>query len=146
MPRYFHLNEAREMLPRVAKAIRAAVQSKSNHDQADGALQNLTQRILIMGGILVDRMAVDNLRGIKISSGERLKAAIEEMAEIGCLVKDLEMGLVDFPTLLEGEEVYLCWRMGEPDIQFWHGVHEGFGGRKPIDQHFLENHQGRAEN
>ena len=58
------------------------------------------------------------------------------------VVKDLDVGLVDFPTFYRGEEVYLCWRMDESDIDHWHGVHEGFAGRKEIDRHFVENHRG----
>jgi hypothetical protein len=143
VPRFFNLTEARELLPRVERAIRTAVQSKSNHDQAEQALHNLAQRILLMGGILVDRVGVENLRNLKTSSAERLKGAVEDIDAIGCLIKDLDAGLVDFPTLFKGQEVYLCWRMGEPDIQFWHGVHEGFAGRKSIDKHFLDNHAGR---
>ena len=146
MSRYFSLEEARALLPRVEKAIRSAAQAKANHDQCEQSLQNLVQRIMIMGGILVDRLAVENMKSVKDSSMERLKAAMEEIGEIGCLVKDLEQGLVDFPTLFQGEEVYLCWRMDEPDIHFWHGVHEGFGGRKAIDQYFLDNHQGSEPN
>jgi hypothetical protein len=57
-------------------------------------------------------------------------------------VKDLELGLLDFPTLYRGKEVCLCWRLGEPEIAFWHEVDEGYKGRKPIDQAFLENHRG----
>ena len=57
-------------------------------------------------------------------------------------MKDLDVGLVDFPTLFRGEEVYLCWRMDEDDIDHWHGVNEGFAGRKPIDKHFVDNHRG----
>ena len=64
--------------------------------------------------------------------------------ETGCLVKDLDKGLVDFPTLFRGEEVYLCWKMDEPAIQFWHSVEEGFSGRKQIDQEFRDNHRGDA--
>jgi hypothetical protein len=48
--------------------------------------------------------------------------------------------------LLHGEEVYLCWKLGESAIHFWHGVHEGFRGRKPIDQEFIEHHQGERPN
>jgi hypothetical protein len=144
--RFFHLDEARALLPRVEKVIRSAVQAKTNYDQCEQALQNLMQRIMIMGGILVDRLAVENMKSVKESSTERLKTALEEIGEIGCVVKDLDTGLVDFPTLFQGEEVYLCWRMDEPDIQFWHGVHEGFAGRRPIDKHFEDNHQGRDPN
>ena len=72
----------------------------------------------------------------------KLRAAIEKFQESGCLVKDLEKGLVDFPTLFRGEEVYLCWKLGEAYIEFWHGTHEGFRGRKAIDQDFLDHHRG----
>ena len=146
MARFFSIEEARALLPRVERVIRSAVQAKTNQEQCEQALQGLVQRIMIMGGLLVDRPAVENLKSVNEASTEKLKAAFEEIGEIGCLVKDLEMGLVDFPTLFQGEEVYLCWRMDEPDIHFWHGVHEGFGGRKTIDKHFLENHQGRDPN
>jgi hypothetical protein len=69
---------------------------------------------------------------------------MERIEEMGVVVKDLDVGLVDFPTLFRGEEVYLCWRMDEDDIDHWHGVNEGFAGRKPIDQHFVENHRGEG--
>jgi hypothetical protein len=49
-------------------------------------------------------------------------------------VRDLDLGLVDFPSLLEGEEVCLCWKLGEERIAFWHGIEEGFAGRKPLDE------------
>jgi hypothetical protein len=55
------------------------------------------------------------------------------------MVKDLDIGLIDFPTLFRGREVYLCWRMGETGIRYWHGE-EGFRGRKEIDRDFLDNH------
>jgi hypothetical protein len=61
---------------------------------------------------------------------------------MGVLVKDLDTGLVDFPTLFRGVEVYLCWKLGENGIEFWHGVEEGFRGRKSIDQDFLDHHEG----
>jgi hypothetical protein len=146
MARFFTLQDARGELPRVERVIRDAVASKSRYTEADQSIQTLTHRIMIMGGILVDRAVVEETNSLRERSAERLKSALEEIEEIGCVVKDLDVGLVDFPTLLRGEEVYLCWRMGEPDIEFWHGVHEGFAGRKPIDQDFVEHHQGREPN
>jgi hypothetical protein len=146
MSRFFTLMEARELLPVVDRAIRAAVQAKTSYEQSEGAIQGLLHRIMMSGGMLVDRYAVESMKSTRQSSGERLKSAVEEIQEIGCVVKDLNTGLIDFPTLFRGEEVYLCWRMGETDIQFWHGVHEGFAGRRAIDQFFIENHQGSAPN
>ena len=63
---------------------------------------------------------------------ERLAAALEQLAGLGVLVKDLDAGLVDFPSVRGGETVLLCWRVGEDDIRYWHGVDEGFAGRKPL--------------
>ena len=65
-------------------------------------------------------------------AAEALAEAIARIHERGVLVKDLDAGLVDFPTIRDGEEVLLCWRLGEDAIRFWHGVDEGFAGRKPV--------------
>ena len=58
--------------------------------------------------------------------------AVERVNALGCLVKDVEMGLVDFYALVEGEPAFLCWQFGEPAISHWHPVDEGFAARKPI--------------
>ncbi len=59
----------------------------------------------------------------------RLIARIEAM---GCIVKDIDLGLIDFPSVREGEAVYLCWKAGEPAVAHWHSVEEGFAFRKPL--------------
>ncbi len=61
-----------------------------------------------------------------------LRTGVRKIEEMGCVLKDLEVGLVDFPTLREGVEVFLCWRVGEEEIGYWHSVNEGFAGRKPL--------------
>jgi hypothetical protein len=63
---------------------------------------------------------------------EAVAAAVEELNRLGVLVKDLDRGLVDFPALRQGEEVLLCWQVGEDTVAFWHGLDEGFAGRKPL--------------
>ena len=55
-----------------------------------------------------------------------------KLEEIGCEIKGIREGLVDFPSIREGKEVYLCWRMPEKEILFWHDINAGFAGRKPI--------------
>jgi hypothetical protein len=57
---------------------------------------------------------------------------VARINETGVFVKDLDQGLIDFPALREGEDVLLCWRVGEDDVAFWHGTEEGFSGRKPL--------------
>jgi hypothetical protein len=146
MQHFFTLEEARQCLPELEKTVRAAVQAKGYYDQSEHAFHSLLQRITMSGGIMVDRFAVETIKSTRHSNGHRMKSAVEEIEQMGCLIKDLETGLVDFPTLLRGEEVYLCWRLGETDISFWHGVHEGVAGRREIDQFFVDNHQGSEPN
>ena len=91
---------------------------------------------------MVDRNQAMDARKRRDTSAASLRSAIEQVQALGCVVKDLDIGLIDFPTEFRGEEVYLCWKLGEPKIEFWHGVEEGFRGRKAIDQDFLDHHRG----
>ena len=144
MPRYFTLAEARAALPVVGRSIREAVQAKAHYMEAEKAIQDLAQRILMMGGINVDTGAAEAWKAQYDSNAQILKTSMERIEDLGVLVKDLDIGLVDFPTLFRGEEVYLCWRMDEDDIDHWHGVNEGFKGRRPIDKNFVDNHRGES--
>jgi hypothetical protein len=71
---------------------------------------------------------------------ERAEAAVtvslafESLEELDVLVRDVERGIVDFPTLMDGREVYLCWHVGEPVISHWHEIESGFAGRRPLDR------------
>jgi hypothetical protein len=146
MSKRFTLTEAESLLPELEIVMREAVSLKAQRQEAEQALQSFAERVAMQGGVMVDRETVLQNRARLNRSGERLKEALEKLQEFGCVVKDLDIGLVDFPTLFHGREVYLCWRLGEAGIRFWHGVDEGFSGRKPIDSDFLENHQGDREN
>lgn len=146
MPKRFTLSEAESLLPEIETIIREAVNLKAQYMEHEQALQSIVQRVAMQGGVVVDRQTVLQTRSERDRHGERLKSAVEKVQEYGCVVKDLDIGLIDFPTLFRGREVYLCWRMGESGIRYWHGVDEGFAGRKPIDGDFLENHQGDRSN
>ena len=63
---------------------------------------------------------------------ERLDALVHQVQDTGALFKDINLGLLDFPALKEGREVYLCWKYGEQDIAFWHEIEAGYAGRQPI--------------
>ncbi|HYW42377.1 MAG TPA: DUF2203 domain-containing protein [Bryobacteraceae bacterium] len=142
MPKRFSLAQARSLLPQVDSLLRDALAAKSAYDDVERAIQTFGERVMMMGGIAVDREQVIERRSLRDSSAARLRSAIEEVQELGCVIKDLDIGLVDFPTFFRGVEVYLCWKLGEPDIAFWHGVDEGFRGRKAIDQDFRDHHRG----
>ena len=146
MAKRFTLTEAERLLPEIEKIIRETVSLKSRYQEAEQAIQTFAQRVAMQGGVVIDRETVLRQRAERDRCGERLKTAVEEIQEYGCLIKDLDVGLIDFPTLFRGKEVYLCWKMGETGISHWHGVDEGFAGRKPIDADFLEHHSGDPTN
>lgn len=146
MPRFFTLQQAEKLLPQVETAIRDAISLKSEYQQAEAEWETFSRRVTMLGGVLVDHSKLRKQKDRRESLALRLQTALEEIHEYGCVVKDLDIGLIDFPTQFHGEEVYLCWKLGESGIQFWHGVQEGFRGRKPIDQEFLAHHRGELPN
>lgn len=102
----------------------------------------MSQRITLTGGMLVSREQMARTRKKKDAAVRGLAAAVEKIQDLGCQIKDADTGLIDFPTLYRGQEVYLCWKLGEPSIEFWHRVEDGFRGRQRIDSEFLANHKG----
>jgi hypothetical protein len=142
MPRYFTLQQAERLLPEVESSIRDAISYKAEYQQAEEEWQNFLSRVTMQGGMLVDHSKLMEPRRRRESSAHGLKETLDKIQEYGCVVKDLDVGLIDFPTLFHGEEVYLCWKLGESGIRFWHGVQEGFRGRKAIDAEFLAEHRG----
>jgi len=134
------------MLPQVREWMSEAVPLKAEYDEAERAVQALAERITMMGGIVANRERAAENKQRRERAAQQLRAILEHFQESGCLVKDLDAGLVDFPTLFRGEEVYLCWKLDEPSIRFWHGTQEGFAGRKAIDQDFLDHHEGEPAN
>lgn len=142
MPRYFSLREAQDLLPVLEKEFRQALRIKQELEAAASGLAGYSQHLSLAGGAIVDQRKFLSLRSRRDALARRLKEVIDGIQEYGCQVKDLDLGLLDFPTLYRGKEVCLCWRLGEPEIAFWHEVDEGYKGRKPIDQAFRDNHRG----
>jgi hypothetical protein len=142
MPQYFTRDEAEMVLSKVQRLMSQALTLKAEFEQAKAVLDNTTREIMTRGGMAIDTGSLLQTRQTRDSAATELGAILERIQEHGCLVKDLDAGLLDFPTLYAGREVYLCWKFGEPRIEFWHGVDEGFRGRKVIDDEFLSNHAG----
>jgi hypothetical protein len=65
---------------------------------------------------------------------EKLEREVRKLEDLGCLLRDMSMGLIDFPAVRLGERVWLCWKLGEEQIKFWHTRHEGYAGRKPVEE------------
>jgi hypothetical protein len=64
---------------------------------------------------------------------EQVRALVEQLTEAGVVVRYPDSGLIDFPSMRDGEPVFLCWQLGEDDVAWWHGPDEGFAGRKPLE-------------
>lgn len=142
MPRFFSLPQAEGLLPEVERLVRSLVQAKQDYDSGEAELDAIKQRVTLLGGISLSREHVLGCRTRKDSAARTLKSVVEKITELGIQIKDPDTGLIDFPTLYRDREVYLCWRLGETGIGFWHHVEDGFRGRQAIDREFLENHRG----
>lgn len=130
------------MLPEVERLLRDALFQKTEYQAADEEFNRTTQRIRMAGGSRVSPGPFLALRARRDTNAAALKDSFERLEEMGVLIKDLDIGLIDFLTRYHGREVCLCWKLGEDRIRFWHGMEEGFRGRKEIDQEFLQNHRG----
>ena len=140
MPRYFTRAEAEALLPAVQRHIRQAVHLKQEHDSAHNAHQEFQRKVIMMGGMQVDRSKVLAQNAKRDATVSRLNEILAEIGEMGVQVKDLDTGLIDFPTFYHGDEVLLCWKLGEDAIRYWHSPSDGFRGRKEIDDEFLRDH------
>jgi hypothetical protein len=145
MPRYFTRDQAQRLLPTIEVLLREALSLKVDYQESDEILRKATRDITMRGGMAMDRDRLLQARQRRDESAAKLSTTLESIHEQGCVVKDLDIGLLDFPTLYHHREVYLCWRLGESRIEFWHGMDEGFGGRKPIDDEFLANHTAETD-
>jgi hypothetical protein len=137
--RTFTLEEAQSLLPVLESLLRSAINSKKLMEEVDVEMQALSQRIFINGGTRVDVVATARRKAQRAKAEQRAKDALAEIDSIGVQVKDLDIGLRDFPFEVDGHVVLLCWKMGEPSITHWHGTEEGFAGRKPIDERIVRS-------
>ena len=133
MPRHFTLTEAEQMLPEVDRALRDALFHKAEYQAAEAELNATMQGIRMAGGSRVNPGPILATRARRDASAGALREIFEKIEEIGVLVKDLDIGLIDFLTRYQGREVCLCWKLGEERIRFWHRQNEGFAGRKPLN-------------
>ncbi|MGA3165382.1 MAG: DUF2203 domain-containing protein [Terriglobia bacterium] len=132
--KYFDRREAEKLLPRITPWLEEARGEKRKIEAFKGELMQAASRIMVLGGTFPPFGELLRKRSEHDKAAARLLEIVNRIQDTGCVVKDLDEGLVDFPSLLEGEEVYLCWKLGEERVAFWHGIDEGFSGRKPLDK------------
>lgn len=129
--RYFTPDEANELLPTVRSLAERMVARRRALAVATARHARLAAKIASNGGG-VHPQQVDELRATLEAEAAAVVECVEQLQALGVLVKDLDQGLVDFPARRGDEEVLLCWHVGEDEVAFWHGVEEGFAGRKPL--------------
>ena len=130
--RYFTVADVEAMIPELARIMKGVMSAHAEVSAAQERMQAEQQRIAMAGGGVLDRRAwrADKER-IERLTGE-IRRGLGEIVELGGAPKDLGLGLVDFPHLRDGREVNLCWKYGEREIRHWHGLDEGYTGRKPL--------------
>lgn len=129
--RTFTLEEANAVLAEVAPLVERMVARKRAFDQAEAERDELLVQIAGNGGDLTPSDVAEVATRLN-EEAAALSALVEEIQEHEVQVKDLDLGLLDFPAIRDGDLVLLCWRLGEEEISFWHGIDEGYAGRKPL--------------
>jgi hypothetical protein len=132
--RHFTPDEANEALAEVAPLVEQMVAHRGAHIEALARQEELEGRIRGNGGGIPPATLAAAAAEVE-SEARELARVIDEIADHGAQVKDIDEGLIDFPALSGGETVLLCWRLGEDEIRYWHSVEGGFAGRRelPLD-------------
>ncbi|WP_035350631.1 DUF2203 domain-containing protein [Edaphobacter aggregans] len=136
MSKTFTLNEAQALLPVLEALLRRAQASGTRAAEIEVELDQLRQQIFLLGGFHVDVATTARRRAEHDKALQETRDSLAEIDAIGVQVKDLEKGLLDFPCVVDGKTVLLCWKLGEKEIGYWHSVEDGFAGRKPLDARF----------
>lgn len=132
----FTLDEAQALVPVLESLLNRAIEAKQAAGELQEEMSDLARRIFMNGGMKIDIPTVQKRKVALDALVQRAKDSLEEIDASGVQIKDLDVGLLDFPYLLEGETVLLCWKRGESRIEFWHRMEDGFRGRQPIDARF----------
>jgi hypothetical protein len=132
-PRLFTLTEAERARRELEPFLVEAMNCRKKLSGLETDLSAVSSRIMMMGGVIVPYEKLAVLRVEHQHLAESLKAALNRILKTGCVIKDLDVGLLDFPSVIDNEDVYLCWKLGEDRIRFYHRLDEGFAGRKPLD-------------
>jgi hypothetical protein len=136
--RTFTLQEAQNLLPVLESLLRTAMEGKKLIEAVDNELQDLAHRVMMSGGLSVNIVQMARRKAEREKAIHRVKDTLAEINAIGVQVKDIEIGLLDFPCKVEGRVVLLCWKLGEQGITHWHTSSEGFAGRKPVDERIVK--------
>jgi hypothetical protein len=122
--RFFTVEEADALVPRLSIVVEEMGALKMEIVSQIPELEPVLSRAKVNGGYKNGTNYV-----VKLT---KFYDYLNSISEMGCVLKDVDLGLVDFPSIRDGREVYLCWKLGEDKVRFWHELDTGFNGRKPI--------------
>jgi hypothetical protein len=131
MAHYFTREEAEALLPEISVVLRKIQESHRAFLRNKEELDSLRLQAAGNGHHLLDRM-VNVQRELSLQA-HAFRKQLDELTVFGCELKDAERGLIDFLSLRNGEQIYLCWYLGEGRINYWHDLDTGFAGRQPLD-------------
>jgi hypothetical protein len=129
----FSLTEAERLRVQLEPILIEAMEARRKMAEPEKKLAALAEKIQFSGGMQVAYESAAKWRALRTKFESSVRDALERIQSTGCIVKDLDIGLLDFPARIDNKDVYLCWKLGEDRIRFYHGQDEGFAGRKPID-------------
>ncbi len=132
--RTFTLDEAQDLLPVLESLLRATIDGKKLMESVDAEFQAVSHKVMVNGGMSLNVVHLARRKAEREKAIQRVKDAMAEIDAMGVQVKDLDIGLLDFPCEVDGEIVLLCWKLGEKAITHWHSLSEGFAGRKPVNE------------
>ena len=124
MPKFFTVDEANALLPQVRKLVEEMLALRQTALAMRPDVWPVLEKAVGNGG---SRKAGELLEIFK-----KFEGIIAQLRGLGCELKGIEQGLVDFPAIMHGRQVYLCWQYNEPEIAFWHDIEAGFAGRQPL--------------
>ena len=133
--RHFTIDEANRMIPWLEKQLLELVSVMEKLEDLDRNHDDILQKVRSNGhsnSYSKTKKDMSEHRKQTDSLAERLKFLIEEIEDLGIILRDPPQGLVDFPSLSDSREIYLCWISGEDRIKFWHEITVGFSGRQPL--------------
>jgi len=131
--RIFTLTEAERARQDLEPFLLEAISCRKKLSGIDEHFSTVSARIMMMGGVAVPYETLAKLRVEHQQLMSTMKSSLEKILETGCVIKDLDVGLLDFPAIIDNQQVYLCWKLGEDRIRFYHRQDEGFAGRKPLN-------------
>ena len=133
-PKTVTVSEAQALLPQVTPLIKQLQGIHRSLTETTDQITEITKKASGGNGFSFQALKeqLKELSTHQLQLVEAFQSALEQLEEFGCLLKDLSIGLTDFYSIRDGDIIFLCWKLGEPRIQYWHTLEDGFAGRQPL--------------